>query len=132
MGGHRVIDHVLLLMSSSDFYCRYSVEQVVRTIFPPLHLKQHTGIVENGRLVAWCSWAFMSEDKKQQFMTAEYRVQPADWRSGKELVFMDFIAPYGHARQLCRDVRGLFQNYEGAVWLRRPKNNRQVEVKNGR
>ena len=130
MGGDRLIPHVLSLMADSESHSGFTVPQIIRCILPPLYLGQHTGIVEDDRLQAWCSWAFMTPEKADAFLDGNYRIQSGDWAEGTTLVFMDFIAPYGHARKLYRECRRLFGT-QPAGWIRHTKGKKRAEVFHG-
>lgn len=119
-----MLDHVLVLLAQSPRHKNFTIEQVNRCIIPPVSLKQCCGIVENGFLVAWASWAFIPREKADIFLDGDYKIQPEDWSSGNVLVFMDFVAPFGHTRQLYRMCRELFPNYPKAEWRRHKKSKR--------
>lgn len=123
-----MLDHVINLLAHSENHHHFTVEQINRCIIPPVNLNQCCGIVENGHLVAWCSWAFLSEEKADIFLDGIYKIQPDDWRSGDVLVIMDFVAPFGHMKKLYTLCRSLFPQNQTAKW-RRHKKNRRVEVK---
>jgi cytolysin-activating lysine-acyltransferase len=119
-----MLDHVINLLAQSETHKNWTVEQINRCITPPVNLKQCQGIIEDGKLVAWCSWGFLSDEKSDKFLTGEYRLQPNDWRSGNVLVFMDFVAPFGHTQKLYRMCRNLFPKYPKAEWRRHLKKRR--------
>jgi len=120
------MEPILRLMAASEAHAGFMVPQILRCIVPPLRLGQHTGVVEDGVLVAWASWAFMEPGLADRFLADEHKVQPEDWCSGDRLVFMDFIAPHGHAMPLYRRLRELFGT-QPAAWVRHTRNKR-VEV----
>lgn len=119
-----MLDHVIHLLSQSELHKVWTVEQITRCIIPPVNLNQHAGMFENGYLVAWASWAFLSEEKSDSFLEGDMSMTPNDWRSGNVLVFMDIVAPYGHCRPLIRKCRNLFPKYPKAEWRRHTKNKR--------
>jgi len=123
-----MLDHVLVLLAHSENHRRFDVEMITRCIMPPLKLAQHTGIVEDGRLMAWGSWAFMKPDKAEVFLDGRMKIAAHEWNEGETLVMMDFVAPFGHAMQLQRKMRDLFPGQVGR-WIRHSKRKR-VEVRN--
>ena len=131
-----MIEPVLRLMARSPHHRTYSVETVLRCIAPPLDLGQHVGIVEQGQLVAWASWAWMAPDKAEAFLQDAYTLCADDWCCGDALVFMDFIAPDGHALALYGKLRRTFKTIPqselpGASWVRFAKHGKIVRVNNG-
>ena len=119
-----MLDHVIHLLTQSDFHKNWKVDQISRVIIPPVNLQQCTGIIEDGYLVAWCSWAFMDEEKGDKFLDGVYTMQPDSWSSGTRLVMMDFVAPFGHTTKLVKIVRQLFPDYPKAEWRRHTKQRR--------
>jgi len=131
-----MLEHVLNLMQRSDHHRKYSVDTILRCIVPPLERGQHTYLVRDGAVVAWASWAWLSEGKAKAFLHGAYKLQPDDWHSGENLVFMDFIAPDGHALALYGQLRRTFKgssasSLPGASWVRFAKHGKIVQVKNG-
>ena len=78
----------------------------------------------------------MQPDVAEAFLRDEYKLRPDDWCAGERLVFMDFIAPFGHALKLYGQLRRTFQTVPAhalpeAAWARFAKNGKIVRVKNG-
>jgi len=119
-----MLDQVIYLMTFSDFHRDFTTDQISRCIIPPVNLNQCAGLVENGYLTAWVSWAFMDDKSADKFLEGEYTMEPSSWSSGERLVFMDCIAPFGQARQLMRLCRQLFPDYPKAEWRRHLKQRR--------
>lgn len=131
-----MLQNVLRLMQASAHHRAYTVDTLLRCVLPPLDLNQHVCVIRDGRLVAWASWAWLPGDKADAFLHGDYRVQPDDWCSGERLVFMDFIAPYGHALALYGQLRRTFKDIPahvlpGASWVRFAKQGKIVSVNNG-
>jgi peptidoglycan hydrolase-like protein with peptidoglycan-binding domain len=73
----------------------------------------------------------MTPDRVQAFLLGQYKLQPSDWCAGEHLVFMDFIAPHGHAMALYGQLRRAFKgipvhDVPSAVWVRFAKGNKIV------
>ena len=119
-----MLDHIIHLLTQSPVHQDWTVKQISRCVIPPVNLNQSIGIVEDGYLKAWASWGFLSEEKSDMFLEGKYELQPEDWRSGDVLVFMDFVAPFGHTRKLYRMCRQLFPKYPKAEWRRHTKDRR--------
>jgi len=131
-----MLEHVLNLMRRSDHHRNYSVDTILRCIVPPLERGQHTYLVRDGAVVACGSWAWLPEGKAEAFLHDAYKLKPDDWCSGDTLVFMDFIAPGGHALALYGQLRRTFKDIPatelpGASWVRFAKHGKIVQVKNG-
>lgn len=119
------LDHVIDLLGRSPFYHNFSLAQATRLFIPPVNLRQNIGRFENGYLTGWVSWMFTDREKADKFLDGNHKIMPEDWSSGDVLVFVDFVTPYGHARELYRECRNLFPNYPKAEW-RRFKNKKRI------
>lgn len=97
--------HVAQLMVHSPLHKRWALEELFRLILPPMQLGQALYEVENNRLVGFGTFALMPEDKAKAFVKREYRIQPADFRSGEHPVLVDVIAPFCHPNRVARKVR---------------------------
>jgi cytolysin-activating lysine-acyltransferase len=118
------LDHVIHLLAHSDIHRKFTMEQADKLFIPPVNLRQNIGIFEFGHLVAWASWMFTDREKADRFLNGEYKLTPPDWSSGDVLVFVDFVAPFGHTRKLYRQCRNLFPEYPKAEWRRHKKSRR--------
>ena len=119
-----MLDHVINLLAQSENYKGFTVGQINRCIVPPVNLQQCAGVFENGHLVGWCSWAFLSKEKADIFLEGSYKIQPGDWRSGNVLVIMDFVAPFGDMRKLYKLCRSFFPQKIKVSWRRHSKERR--------
>lgn len=126
-----MIEQVLWLLANSENHNKWTPQQLLRIIIPPLKLGQYAYITDGNKVAGWCSWAFMDSETAEAFLNNEHKLQPGDWQSGGELVFVDFIAPWGHAKALTRHIREIFKDHEQAAWIRHAKDKR-VRVKNVR
>lgn len=75
----------------------------------------------NGSPVAYVSWAFLSRDVAKQFAAdGLHSLHVSEWNEGLELWLIDFVAPYGHAKEVARYLRDhMFERHERAWGLRR-------------
>ena len=87
---------------------------------PPLLNNQYRFYFdENHNPVALVTWSSISEDVKEKLVNHQGQMEWDDWNSGDMLLFNDFIAPYGHTRQILRDLRSLEWPHNIAFSLRR-------------
>lgn len=109
-----------------------NLDDIVRGIIPPINLNQIEIVTENGYVVAFATWAFMSKGKADIFLEGKYIMQSEDWSSGTVPVFMDFVSPFGHSLQLYRKCREKFPKLDAARWRRHMKKKRVgVKLYNG-
>tara|TARA_R110000787_G_scaffold193035_3_gene304578 strand:+ start:3613 stop:3993 length:381 start_codon:yes stop_codon:yes gene_type:complete len=119
-----MLDHVIHLMTFSDIHKNWTTEHISRIVIPPVNLEQCIGVVEDGHLLAWASWALMDDKSADKFLDGCYTLEPESWSSGSRLVFIDIIAPFGHTRKIIRMCRNLFPDCPKAEWRRHSKQRR--------
>jgi cytolysin-activating lysine-acyltransferase len=102
-----VLGSVVLLARASPLHARYRVAQLFDRVMPSLARHQYCLYVEkgSGRPVGFCSWAWVSDAVLAEYLEAGRRVRPDDWDSGDKLFFPEMIAPFGHLRRICADIR---------------------------
>lgn len=68
---------------------------------------------ERGAPVAYAVWAFLSDEVSTEMAANESRLlHCSEWNEGLNLWLMDFVAPFGHARELAAKLRcEVFNNH---------------------
>jgi cytolysin-activating lysine-acyltransferase len=56
--------------------------------------------------VGLVAWAWLGEPAAARYADGHHWLEADDWRSGRELWFIEFVAPFGHARRIVDDLRG--------------------------
>lgn len=116
--------HAVYLFSLSGRHRHLSVADLDRVLVPPVTLGQTVLLWDGGRVVAYSSWAWMSDAASERFLTGE-SIRAEDWRCGPNLWVVDAVAPFGHVRRLAYWYRETFKPGK-ARWLR-TKDGRKVE-----
>jgi cytolysin-activating lysine-acyltransferase len=92
-------------------YRGFAVDALAASLLPAIELNQFRIYrAADGRPLAFVTWALMDEAAEARVHGAlagqtAPALSLADWRSGERIWFVDFVAPFGHARQLCADLR---------------------------
>ncbi|KMW72893.1 lysine acyltransferase [Photorhabdus luminescens subsp. luminescens] len=101
-----MIGGVMLLSQHSPLHRRYLVSEWQQRILPAFELNQFCYYEdEHGRPIAFCNWAFLSEQNRDELLSGERELTHTDWRSGPHIFFPEMIAPFGHGREVARDLR---------------------------
>ena len=101
----RLLGEVTMLMMQSKLHCSYFLLDIYQSILPPIDLNQfRIYYKKNGNPVGFVSWAFLSKEKEERYLKGEYSVQINDWNCGDNLIYTDFIAPFGDARAMMKDL----------------------------
>lgn len=105
------LGRMLWLACRVEPYRDFPLSRCEAALLPAIELGQFRLYgADDGRPLAFVTWALMSEAAE-----ARHRANAAgdgeainarqDWRSGDRLWFMDFVAPFGHARAVAADLR---------------------------
>jgi cytolysin-activating lysine-acyltransferase len=76
-------------------------------LWPAVRLNQ-IGFLYNskGSPVAFATWAFVTAEVAQSMLADPgYRLDISEWNEGDQLWLVDFVAPFGEARNLVRKLR---------------------------
>lgn len=93
------------LMLQSELHYRYTIGDLVDRILPSLLRGQYRYYECNGEPIGFCNWAWLTDDVEAQVLTGDYVLKPDEWACGRQLWFMEFIAPYRHGHFMVRDLR---------------------------
>lgn len=107
---HDVLGAAVALMAASPLHERWIVRDISRLMMPPLHLGQYVCVWDMGRMVALATWASLTDEAAQGYVSGQRRLQPEDWNGGHDLWLIDAIAPWGHARQVTSLVRATLRD----------------------
>lgn len=81
-------------------------------LLPAITNRQFILASQNGRPVAYLSWANLSEAAEQRYLGRHPLLMPAeDWNSGERMWILDWVAPFGHTGPLFHLLKSrLFAN----------------------
>lgn len=97
---------MVVLMLQSPLYRRWRIWDIERNLGPALQSGQYKLYQnEHGEFCAFTTWAFLDEKNHQSMLETGELLPNADWKSGKYMWFIDFVAPYGHTAHIVRDMQ---------------------------
>jgi cytolysin-activating lysine-acyltransferase len=96
---------VLDLTLSSPLHAKWAIEDCYRLFGPPLKLGQCVVLQEEGEIVAFATYAKLSEEASEAFTHSTRLLRPSDWTSGDKIWLVDCIAPWGHAKVVTKLLR---------------------------
>jgi len=107
----KIIGEVTLLMTVSSLHKQHPINFINYFILPPIYLNQFRIYRIKNQPVGWVSWAFLSDELEKELIE-NFRILNLDeWKIGKNVFIMDFIAPFGHARKITQDLKNnIFPN----------------------
>ena len=106
------------LMSTSKIHKDLKLSDIDRLIAAPIALGQYRLWFIDGWPVCYSSWGYLSPEARDRHLARAGLVRAADWNSGDELWFMDFIAPFGNVQKYVRDLYKQFPMHKIAFTSR--------------
>lgn len=102
------------LMMASRVHRALQVRDIADIMLPALNLNQFRIYrTADKRPIALVTWAYFSAEAEKAYLGGRALLSEAERTSGDILYLTDFIAPYGHARRVIRDLRtNVFPNAE--------------------
>jgi hemolysin-activating ACP:hemolysin acyltransferase len=99
----------------------WSPKSIFTYIQPPLWLNQYVFLADKGKIIAWCSWAFLNEETEARLLARLWPLTLEDWHCGERCWIIDLIAPFGGMRRIYRKLETFFADnfqVECVRWLR--------------
>jgi cytolysin-activating lysine-acyltransferase len=104
----QMIGAITHLMINSPLHRQYKVADIVERFVPALIHNQFRYYEINGDPIGFVNWAWLSNEVEEKFKTGQYVLNLDEWAGGENLWFPEFIAPFGHARLIIKDLRTNF------------------------
>lgn len=101
----QMIGSITHLMMSSPLHRKYNISDIAERFVPALIHNQFRYYEINGSPIGFVNWAWLTDELEQKFMTGQYVLNLDEWQGGSNLWFPEFIAPFGHARLIVKDLR---------------------------
>ncbi|WP_342356076.1 toxin-activating lysine-acyltransferase [Bartonella queenslandensis] len=102
-------------------HLRWRIWDIERNLGPALQTGQYKLYKnERGEFCAFTTWAFLDEKNHQSMFEKGEFLSNANWKGGKYMWFIDYVAPYGHASRIVRDMqRNIFPDQHYCYAVRR-------------
>ena len=103
---HLLIGEITALMMVSPVHRQFQVRDLADIILPAINLNQFR-IYRNDKNepVALVTWGYFSKEVEQQYIGGKAVLSEAELASGDIIYLTDFIAPYGHIKQVVKDLK---------------------------
>ena len=82
------------LMSISKEHRDLPLSAIETRVTPAVLLQQFKLYMKGKQPVAFIAWAAVSDTIKESLLSGSYVLQPADWRSGSNIVIVECISPF--------------------------------------
>ncbi len=102
----RLLGDIVFLMTISESHAQYKIQHLSSVVFPALALGQYR-IYHDAKKnpVGFVSWAMLSAEAEQKLLNHAAPLTPEEWASGDIIYIMEFIAPFGHAQKISKDMK---------------------------
>ena len=106
----QIVSGIWFLAQHSALHRNYSAGMLELRTEPALALGQFFYYTDlTGAPAGFCNWAFLSQSVLDDHLATGRNLEPDEFKSGDLPVFYDFLAPFGHALLLVRDLRSRFK-----------------------
>lgn len=111
-----LLGEVAWILSYSELHREWPIGSIQQWVFPALLHKQFRIYRLNGKPRGYVSWAWMSKEVEEAYVLNTASLKPADWKSGNRGWIVDYVAPFGDARAIAKDLRNnIFANDVGRI-----------------
>ncbi len=103
---YETVGQIVSLMSHSPMHRHFPVADLSDLILPPVLKGQYRLFHnEHGCAVAFVCWGFFSDAARDKFLGCKEVLTLEDWTSGSHVFVTDFIAPFGHAKKIVKELK---------------------------
>ncbi len=101
----QILSAIVQLMMYSPLHRQYTVSEIEQRFMPSLVHNQFRYYSIDGSPIGFVNWAWIDDAIEPQYQTGKYELRFDEWKGGAHLWFPEMIAPFGHARQIAKDLR---------------------------
>ncbi len=103
---YETVGQLVSLLAHSPMHRHFSVVDITDLIMPAIILGQYRVFRnEHGSAIGFVCWGFLSDAAKQKFIGCQDILSFEEWNSGKHVFVTDFIAPFGHAKEIVKQLK---------------------------
>jgi hemolysin-activating ACP:hemolysin acyltransferase len=95
-----LIADVICLMLDSQVYLVDTLYDIKKNLVAPIFKDQALVMVRDEKIVAYCSWAFLSDEAQAKYIKDSNSLDITDWNSGSNIWLVDVVCPYGDSVKL--------------------------------
>jgi len=114
------IGYITYLMSRAAPYRSWSADRIMEMLLPALRSQQLRLYCDSaGSPIAFAAWAWVDDKTDLALQKREIALAPEEWCSGNRLWILHFLAPFGGARGVIRELRNnVFPDVKDGKWVR--------------
>lgn len=116
-------------MTRSRFHRNWPLAAIKRLVMPPIRLRQFRLYLHERTPVGFASWALLDAESERGLLDQTRKLEPKDWDAGDRLWLIDFVAPFGGAKEVARDLKShRRRKYPHASVIRAIRRNRNGTI----
>lgn len=103
---HLLVGEITSLLMASKVHRKYQIRDIADVVFPAINLGQYK-IYRNAsrQPIALVTWGKFSSEVEKKYLKGNPVLTEQELNSGDRLYFLDFIAPYGQAKQVTSHLK---------------------------
>ncbi len=103
---YETIGQLTSLLAHSEMHRHFTVVDIADILMPPIILDQYRiYTTENGTAIGFVCWGMLSSAAEHKLVRSRDVLDFPDWRSGQQPFVTDFIAQFGHAAVIVKDLK---------------------------
>ncbi|RED13904.1 toxin-activating lysine-acyltransferase [Pontivivens insulae] len=119
-----VFGEMVWLYSRSEIHKNWPINSVHQWLTPALKARQYRIYHKRGKPIGFVTWARLSAKVEEAYVRNPGSLTPDNWKSGERIWLIDFVAPFGDAKQISRDLRNtVFPDDVGRFLRAKPGSN---------
>ena len=117
---YKAVGDSIELLTKGDTHSKYTPSEVVSYLLLPINNNKIRIYYVGNNPVGLLTWCWLSPNKANLFRNDRYSPTDVDYKLEDpgvdyQLWGMEFIAPYGHARQMMRTIREEYKELYGTT-----------------
>ena len=117
---YKAVGDSIELLTKGDTHSKYTPSEVVSYLLLPINNNKIRIYYVGNNPVGLLTWCWLSPNKANLFLNDRYSPTDVDYKLEApgvdyQLWGMEFIAPYGHARQMMRTIREEYKELYGTT-----------------
>lgn len=97
---------MMWLMKHADYHSQWPLWSVDVDVMPALiHGQSKIYFDDQQNPVGFATWAWLNDHSKRQILETKEPLALSQWNDGEYPVVIDFLAPWGHAKNILGDLK---------------------------
>ncbi len=103
---YETVGQIVSLLAHSPMHKHFSVVDIADLIMPAVIWGQYRVFRnEHGSAIGFVCWGLLSDNAKSKFLGCKEILSFEEWNSGKHVFVTDFVAPFGHAKNIVKQLK---------------------------